>query len=175
MIGEKRLKKLIVELRSWVYGKGYMGKGYMGKGYMGKGYMGKGYMGKGYRGKGYMGKGYMGKGKGYMRKGYMGKGWQREGVYGNGVVYRAGVLLLCPCRDVLHDMLIQPHSPWAMKALKVSHFSNSGPHAGVCRSVHMHAGTCRCTWESVDSMEECRRVQSHVQLCNYQITAWRHI
>ena len=158
-----------------MYEKRYGVYGVYGKGYMGKGYMGKGYMGKGYMGKGYIGKGYMGKGKGYMRKGYMGKGWQREGVYGNGVVYRAGVLLLCPCRDVLHDMLIQPHSPWAVKALKVSHFSNSGPRAGVCRSVQMHAGTCRCTWESVDSMEECRRVQSHVQLCNHQITAWRHI
>ena len=141
-------------------------KGYGVYGVYGKGYMGKGYMGKGYMGKGYIGKGYMGKGKGYMRKGYMAKGWQREGVYGNGVVYRAGVLLLCPCRDVLHDMLIRPHSPWAMKALKVSHFSNSGPHAGVCRSVQMHAGMCRCTqehahahgkvWTAWKSAEECR-------------------
>src|SRR6266404_6295497 len=158
-----------------IWERGIWERGIWERGIWERGIWERGRRERGNRERGNREKGLGGKGKGYKRKGYRGKGWQREGVYGNGVVYRAGVLLLCPCRDVLHDMLIRPHSPWAMKALKVSHFSNSGPHAGVCRSVQMHTGTCRCTWESVDSMEECRRVQSHVQLCNHQITAWRHI
>jgi len=54
-------------------------------------------------------------GKGVYREGAYGEGVYEEGVYRKGVakgrgvwewgvVYRAGVLLLCPHRDVLHDM-----------------------------------------------------------------------
>src|SRR6266404_7416660 len=69
--------------------------------------------------------------------------------------------------------LIRPHSPWAMKALKVSHFSNSGPHVGVCGCAWEHAGKRESAQVNANSVEECGRAQSHARLHSHQIMAQR--
>ncbi len=54
--------------------------------------------------KGYIGKGVYGEGEGVYEEGVYGNRVANgRGVWEWGVGYRAGVLLLCPCRDVLHD------------------------------------------------------------------------
>src|SRR6266404_4181386 len=54
------------------------------------------------------------------------------------------------------DFLVSLCAPWAVKALKVSHFSNSGPRAGVCRCMQECADAHGKVWTVWKSAEECR-------------------
>ena len=72
-------------------------------GCMGKGYTRKGVYGV--YGKGVYREGAYGEGEGVYEEGVYGKVVAKgRGVWEWGVVYRAGVLLLCPCRGILHNM-----------------------------------------------------------------------